>query len=204
MQSIKINLFILRLTLKNMYKTVFVFWLFFIICLLRTSFASAQNEKFELSLQTETIRGEFDYGKKSINNLSFSTGLNYYVTEWIDFGTSFGWLGATHYPFVDSDNMFMCHALTLELNSRIHIMPIFVNTPLRFDLYVSPKIMSVSKYFPSNSTQNEWSKPYLNYGIGLGLKYMISKKIGTFVEMSTGKFFPNENKRLKLGFTLKL
>jgi hypothetical protein len=47
-------------------------------------------------------------------------------------------------------------------------------------------------------------KSLFNYGVGAGIKYSFTQKFGVFVELSTGKYFPNENKRVKLGLAFKL
>lgn len=171
---------------------------------LNTVFSYAQKSNVELSLQAETVKGDFDYGKYSISNVAFSTGANYYITNWLDFGASFGWLPATHYMSVDSDILHVNHALCFDINSRLHLIPLITKNALRFDLYIAPKVFATTKYIAVSADDKEWSKLYFNYGIGLGLKYSISKRMGVFTEIALGEYFPNENMRAKMGITYKL
>jgi hypothetical protein len=180
--------------------------IFFIFTFIAANIACiyAQTTKIELSLQAETVKGDFDYGKYSVSNVAFSTGANYYLTKWIDVGATFGWLPTTHYSSVHSDILYINHALCFDINSRLHLIPLITKNSLRFDMYIVPKVFAATKYISVRENEYEWSKLYFNYSIGLGLKYAMTKRMGVFVEIAVGEYFPTETTRAKLGLSFKL
>jgi hypothetical protein len=165
----------------------------------------SQKTAFEIKLQVEGMKGDFDYGKYGI--YSPSIGVNYYIHNWVDVGASFGFVKGGHYASINETSAIGVNAVTFGVNSCIHILPLFTKKVLRFDVYAIPTLMAATKYYPITDDYTnikEWSKLYFNYGIGAGVKYSFTRRFGIYIEFSRGIYFPNENKRAKLGFALKI
>lgn len=92
------------------------------------------------------------------------------------------------------------------INSNIHILPLLFPGNMRIDLYATPKIGLVSeKYYEYNATQElVWSKPFVEYSVGLGLKYSFNRHWGIYGEYSLGRYYNDNKSRMLADIVIKL
>jgi len=81
-------------------------------------------------------------------------------------------------------------AIYYGINSNIHPLPFLFKGNMRIDLYATPRIGIVNEqYYEYNKTSElVWSRPFIEYSIGLGLKYYIGRYFGIYGEYSLGRF----------------
>ncbi len=89
---------------------------------------------------------------------------------------------------------FIIHHYGLGLNYQL--LPHFIEAnDFRFDLYIAAKI---GQFKVSDSNWHDWE-----YGIGPGLNFYLLQNLGLFTEFSFGKYFFEDNNRLRFGLSYK-
>jgi hypothetical protein len=80
-------------------------------------------------------------------------------------------------------------------------LPFFIKeNDFRFDLYISGKYGGMyfntddNYYYHGNESE---------YGIGGGLSFYFTKHLGLYIEYTYGKYFFNDNDKLRYGITFK-
>lgn len=166
-------------------------------------------------------------GDTKLNPLIF-VGVDYTINKFVDIGIYGGYAALMHnyelpynattgmYEWYSADSTsymksnsagfsFSSKAYYYGINSNIHLLPLIFPKDMRFDLYLIPKIGIISeRYYEFNATQElVWSKPLVEYSLGIGLKYSFTKHFGMYAEYSLGKFYNNNNYRALAGIVLK-
>lgn len=139
---------------------------------------------------------------------------NYRLGKFLDAGVYLGYATLAYPVRIPLSNTtdqfewksFNSYAFFYGITTNIHILPLFFDERLRFDLYMSP---TVGYMIQNHSTYTDrieqvWSTPELEYGVGLGLKFKINKNFGVFGEYSVGKYFIQEFGRAKIGVAVNL
>ncbi len=90
--------------------------------------------------------------------------------------------------------------------SELHLMPLFNVQKSRFDVYIQPQIGILKENHEVLGDYSEylWAEPYVEYGLGLGLRYRFSSKIGVFTDISFGNYYNQDKFKLKTGIALTL
>lgn len=92
------------------------------------------------------------------------------------------------------------------VSSYIHLLPLIFKSNLRFDVYAAPRIGLAREQYYELAAQEElvWSEPFLEYGLGLGLKYGFTRHVGIYGEYSLGRYFNNNKSRMLDGIVFTL
>lgn len=130
---------------------------------------------------------------------------NYGINRFIEAGAYIGIAGFNNSLYDDFDIRFMTH---YGINANFHVLPFFLNKDdFRFELYVTTKIGG--NYCNTDVVHFRHKKNLIEYGIGIGSIFYISKKFGFFAEYCYGNFdytdyhFAISPTKLRYGLTMK-
>ncbi len=186
---------------------------------------SVFNNKLSLKLSTSLVNTGIN---EFMPNPLFMLGADYEINKFIDLGAYCGFASLMHrteipynpvtgrYEWYSADSTSYIigtsgfysssQAFYYGINSNIHLLPMFFSRNMRIDVYATPRIGFVSEqYYEYNAIQElVWSKPFLEYGIGLGLKYYLGRHFGIYGEYALGRYYNNNSSRLTAGIIIKL
>ena len=206
--------FISKIMRQNILTTII---LFTIIASLRLNAQSDMKLSIKPSLSlinsTESIYINSLNNERNSKSINLGLDLNYKLNVVNDIGiyTAFS---KTLHPFmpqgaIDYD-FNKANAIFYGLNYELHLIPLFsgVNN-LKIDIYNIAKVGLVSQFWhPCNGGIDESSdtesKHTLEYGLGLGTSYSISKQLGIFIEYNFGKFLNDDYTKLRYGIKFTL
>ena len=123
---------------------------------------------------------------------------NYGFSKFIEGGAYIGTGGFDNNPY----NSFNIKLMPVYgLNANFHVLPFIMHKDdFRFDLYVTTKIGG--NYCNTKDVSFRTKKNLLEYGIGIGTAFYISKKFGFFAEYSYGNFDYTELKYIFYQYTI--
>jgi len=127
---------------------------------------------------------------------------NYSLTKTVDVGLYVGYSKFELYMSDGAGWYFSkkCHTPFFGLNCNFHLLPYLLDKDTRFDLYLTGQwggyyLMSPSYFFMHGAS--------IEYGYGAGLSYNPLKQIGLYLEYHRGRYFFDDNDKLRYGLTFK-
>lgn len=186
------------------------------------SFAQTINEKsYKVSIKpsistVSTVEDMYRtslYGDYIAKKNSYGLDLNYKFSDKIDVGLYAMYSNLLH-PYKTNGsigfNFKKSNAFYYGINAEIHLMPLlFQVNNSRLDIYTILKIGMVSEYWHPYVVgiyeSNEWlSKKSFEVGLGLGVSYMLTERLGVFLEYNIGNFYNDDFTRLRTGIKVNL
>ncbi|HOW39957.1 MAG TPA: hypothetical protein PL123_05390 [Bacteroidales bacterium] len=143
---------------------------------------------------------QFLYSSKSVDNNNYRLELNYGLLNKIETGIYAGysrfmiydpWISGPPGSFVGTT----CNTSFYGINCNYHLLPHLIKADdFRFDLYLSGKYGGISIKRHGNHPE---------YSLGTGVAFYLFRHIGAYAEYSYGKFYNNDNFKLRYGISLK-
>lgn len=205
---------------QNLYQ--FIIILFATInCNLLANAQNLDNEQQKISIKPfvssvssveDTYKNAL-YDDSKAKNMCYGFDLNYKLSEKVDIGLYSAYsktlqpekpLGSIGYVFTSANTFYY------GINTEIHLIPLLTGVSnSKIDIYTILKAGIVSKFWHPTEVgvydSNEWlTKTGFEFGIGVGVAYMITKKIGVFTEYNVGNYFNDDYTRFRAGIKLKL
>lgn len=153
------------------------------------------------------------YEDYDARKLSYGFDLNYKLSEYFDIGfySAYSKLlhpyktnGSIAYSFSKSNTFYY------GLNSEFHLLPLLFRVEdSRIDIYTNIKIGMVSQYWHPSieggiAPSPDWeSQNSFEIGLGLGVSYMFTKRIGVFFDYNFGHYLNDDNTRFEAGLKIK-
>ncbi len=129
---------------------------------------------------------------------------NYGFQKYIETGIYLGYSKIDFAELDQSDSSHFgdeCKVPFYGINLNFHLLPFIIKKEdFRFDFYLTGKFgglyFSTPDYYYHHGHKNE-------YGFGAGLSFYMTKHIGLYLEYCYGKYYFNDNMKLRYGLTLK-
>lgn len=148
-------------------------------------------------------------------------GVDYKINRFIDLGVYGGYATIMHnyeLPYNETTGMYEWYsadstsfmisndagfsssskAYCYGINTIIHLLPFIFPENMRIHMYLSPKVGIISeRYYNHHEVQGpDRSNSFVEYSLGVGLKYSFTKLLGIYAEYSLGKFYNNNNNNM--------
>lgn len=212
---------------RNIHVNIFVVLFFLFLSTLSHSQNTLLNSKVNLQIGSSFVNTYSDI-LETTKSPFFYSSLSYIVNDFIEAGLYFGYGNLMHHielPYnpatgyyewysIDSTSHIKSNtsnggsqnstAINCGIACNVQLLPLVLKRDTRFNLYLQPQIgFMFEEYTVFEDYQKEvWSKPFLEYGIALGLKYNFTKHIGVFSDYSFGRFYNNQKSKIKLGLSI--
>jgi hypothetical protein len=200
---------------------------FFLLSIHSHSQSTLLNSKLNLQIGSSFVNTYSDALETSKNPLFYSS-LSYRINDNFEAGLYIGYGSIMHQtvlPYnptsgyyewysIDSTSYIKSNtsnggsksslAINYGITCNVQLLPLILKKNIRFDLYLQPQFGFISeKYTVFEDFQKKiWSKPFLEYGISIGLKYNFTKHIGVFSDYSFGRYYNNQKSKMKLGLSI--
>lgn len=129
-------------------------------------------------------------------NGNYRLEVNYGVSDIIEAGFYTGYS-----KFDSGFTLDKYSAIFYGVNCNLQFLPFLIDeSDFRFDFYVTGKLGGLYIASPTNHYSHG---NYVEYGIGPGTSFYLSKHIGVFVEYCYGKYYFNDNIKFRYGLSIK-
>ena len=121
----------------------------------------------------------------------------------------FEWFSKDSISYIRSGSQVITPAsihVRYGLVSELHILPLLNVEKVRFDVYIQPQLGLCTEYHEvlRDYIEHTWSKPEVEYGLGIGLRYRLSKSFGFFIDYSFGNFYNQDKHKIKSGIAITI
>ena len=165
------------------------------ISLIPISYGSA-TYKLNKYIETGIYLGYGNFKHK--DDLSYNETTGMYEWYSIDSTSHMGSSGGESY----SSSKVVRYGLVTE----VHLLPLFFEKDMRIDISITPQlgVLKENHDVLEDYRRTIWSEPFFEYGLGIGTKYNFSRQLGVFSEIAIGRFYHNDNIRVKLGLSFNI
>ncbi len=217
----------------NFLNNQFIVQFFSIICfLLITVSCLAQTNSFINNISIKpgfSIVNKKNDGYYTDKSILFDVSISYKLNRYINAGIYIGKATLMHQinlPYnpttgyyewysIDSTSSIISNgpggytsssAVFYGIKSEIHLLPLFFKKELKFDVYLTPQFGCVNEKYEVLRDYQEhiWSPIFWEYGIGMGIGYRFTEKLGVFMEYSIGKYYNTNKNRFTSGISISL
>jgi len=131
---------------------------------------------------------------------------NYGIFGNFETGAYIGYSSFPSYKLTQKDTLLLAEKINYStpfygVNLNLHILPYFIEAKdFRFDFYLTGKFGGYSFL----NSENSGSKTHhIEYGAGIGISFYLFRHLGIYTEYCYGKYFFEDNNKLRYGLTCK-
>lgn len=165
------------------------------ISLIPLSYGSA-TYKLNKYIETGIYLGYGNFKHKDDLSYSETTGMY----EWYSIDST------SHMSSSGGESYSSSKVVRYGLVTEIHLLPLLFEEDMRIDINITPQlgVLKENHEVLEDYRRIIWSEPFFEFGMGIGTKYNFSKQFGVFSEIAIGRFYHNDNIRIKLGLSFNI